>query len=235
MYKQCMGWIFAGVLLTLAAVQAQPGPTAGQVLKRVQGEFEKVRDYSADISTVVDVPGIKTPPMTAKIFFKKPDKVHIESSGFAMLPRDAVTYNPMAFNEDLFDAVLQGEETVNGVKCLKVKLLAKSDTVRLQRAMLCVDPARWLVLKMTTDPAQGGSADVIFTYAYIDNAYFLPSKISLQMINPTGFRESKGHGMKMDAPVAGDKRKASVSLVYSNHRVNKGIPDSIFKKDSKTK
>ena len=41
--------------------------------------------------------------------------------------------------------------------------------------------------------------------------------------------------MKMDAPAAGDKRKASVTLVYSNHRVNKGIPDSIFKKDSKTK
>jgi len=181
------------------------------------------------------VPGIKTPPMTAKLFFKKPDKVHIESSGFAMLPRDAVAYNPMAFNEDLFDAMLQGEEAVGGVRCLKVKLLAKSDTVRLQRAMLYVDPARWLVLKMTTDPAQGGSADITFAYAYIDNAYFLPSKISLQMINPTGFRGPKGPGMKMDAPAAGDKRRASVSLVYSNHRVNKGIPDAIFKKDGNKK
>ena len=230
---------FGLLLLAAGTLAAQPGPTASEVLRRVRGEFEKVRDYTADIAATVDVPGIKAPPMKAKLYFKKPDKVHLESAGFAMLPRDAVAYNPSAFSEDMFDAVLQGEEIVGGVKCLKVKLLAKSDTIRLQRVTLCVDPARWLVLKMSTDPSQGGSAEIVLTYAFIDNAYFLPATISLTMANPSGARRQ---GMKQHtAPTApaspsdAEKRKATVRLVYSNHRVNKGIPDSIFHKDGKNK
>jgi outer membrane lipoprotein-sorting protein len=230
---------FGLLLLAAGTVAAQPAPTAGEVLRRVRAEFEKVRDYTADIAATVDVPGIKAPPMKAKLYFKKPDKVHLESTSFAMLPRDAVAYNPSAFSEDMFDAVLQGEEMVGGVKCLKVKLLAKSDTIRLQRVTLFVDPARWLVLKMTTDPSQGGSADILLTYAFIDNAHFLPATIVLTMANPSAPRRQ---GMKQQAaptapasPSDAEKRKATVRLVYSNHRVNKGIPDSIFHKDGKNK
>ena len=226
-------WLFLALAAPLAA---QQGATAGEVLKRVRAEFEKVRDYTADIGAVADIPGVKTPPMKAKLYFKKPDRVHLEARGFAMLPRDVVTYNPMAFSEGQFDAVLQGEDVVGGVKCLKVKLLAKSDTIRLQRVTLFVDPSRWLILKMVTDPSQGASAEVVLSYAYIDNAYFLPSTISLMMANPTGFRRPGFKGpAAAAAPADMEKRKGTVQLTYTNHRVNKGIPDSIFLNDSKDK
>ena len=209
-----------------ASAHAQGTITASEALRNIQKEYGKVKDYSADLNVVVNIPGVKMPPMDAKIYFKKPDKLHLDAKGFAMLPRDIVGFNPGMFSEDAFDAVIQGEETIGSTRCLKLKLLAKSDTMRLQRAMLYVDQDRWIILRMTSDPLQGNSGEANFTYALIDNKYLLPSTVKLEMMVPASIA---GRGRpKMEKNSDAQKKSASVLLTYSNHRVNKGIDDSMF-------
>ncbi len=219
---------FVLLVAALPALRGQTLPSAATVLENVRREFDRVKDYSADLQAVVDMPGVKVPPMAAKIWFKQPDRVHFEAKGFAMLPRDAMSMNPRMFSEDLYDAVVQGEETVDGARCLKVKLLAKSDTLRLQRAMLFVDPTRWLIVRMNTDPNQGGSAEITITYSFLENKYFLPSKVVLRMQAMGGIRigpKAKNPG-KDDT--AEKKKPATIVMTYTNYRVNKGVSDEIF-------
>lgn len=219
------------ILLT-APAPAQGPLTATQVLSNVRKEYGRIDDYVADVHVVVDVPNMKAPPMDATIYFKKPDKVHIDASGFAMLPRDVVGFNPSIFSEELYDAVLQGEETVGGARCLKLKLLAKSDTLRIQRAMLHVDAQRWIILRMSTDPLQGNSAEVSFTYALIDGKYHLPATVTLQMMVPSNFG-FRGGARKFDSGKDTERKSARVMLTYKNHKVNKGINDAVFTRERK--
>ena len=222
------------LLVSLQAATAQTPVTASNVLANVGREFDKVNDYTVDLSAVIDMPGMKVPPMKARMWYARPDRMHLETDGFAMLPRDAVALNPRIFSEDLYDAVLQGEESINGTRCLKLKLLARSDTLRLQRVMLFVDPTRWIILKMNTDPSQGGSAEISITYAYVDNKYFMPSKVLLRMQTPEG----AGRGMmRKKFPPKGEgaadkaNQPSTVTLSYTNYRVNKGIADEVFMRD----
>jgi outer membrane lipoprotein-sorting protein len=218
--------LFAIALAALAgAAAAQQPADAATVLRNVQREFDRVNDYRADIDAVAQVPNMKVPPMHAVVYFKKPDRVHIESPGFAMLPRDAVTLNPRMLGEELYDAVLQGSEAVDGVSCLKLKLLAKSDTLRLQRVMLYVDPARWIILRMTTDPAQGSTADARFTYAKVENRWWMPTRVQLQMTLGAGVRP---RSMPKEKLKETERSGATVTLTYTNYRVNKGISDAVF-------
>jgi outer membrane lipoprotein-sorting protein len=223
--------LFAVPALT-PPVLAQKLPGASETLANIRREYEKINDYVADVNVVVNVPGMKMPPMDAKIYFKKPDKIHLDASGFAMLPRDVVGYNPSVFNEAAFDAVIQGEETVDGAPCVKLKLLAKSDTMRLQRVMLVVDRQRWLILRMTTDPLQGNTAEASITYALIDNKYHLPAGITMNL-TMTGNMNMHGPRGKLEPNGSGEKKNATVRLAYKNYRVNKGIDDAVFAKKAK--
>ena len=221
---------FAFVLLCCAAPQHAGAQTdAYELLGRVQNLFARIDDYRTDIEATVQMTGFSVPKMTATMYFKKPDRMHIESEGFAMLPRDVVGFRPDVFKKEEYDAVIQGKGTVDGVSCIKLKLLARADSLRLQRATLYVDPTRDLVLRMDADPGEGASAQADFTYTRVQKKYWLPSSIVISMDSPMRFRRPN---MSKAQKPTGDG-KATITMRYSNYVVNKGIPDSVFEKKKK--
>ncbi len=215
------------ILFLLAAamhtpVAAQQDPYA--LLDRIQKVYGEINDYKVDVEAMVDMQGLSVPKMNATMYYKKPDKVHIESDGFAMLPRDAVGFHPDMFDKDQYDAVIQGEEAIRGTACIKLKLLARSDTLRLQRATLYIDPTRYVVLRMDADPGNGASAQADFTYSRVQGKYWLPKTIAISMASPMHFR--RPNAKKKSAK---DDDNASINMKYTQYVVNKGIPDSVFK------
>ena len=215
--------------LTISAAQSQKNVSAGEALKNVKTTFNKVKDYTADLSVWFNVPGMKLPTMNAKVYFKQPDKIHLESEGFAMLPKEIMTLNPNAFDETMWDLVIQGTEVVQGVQCIKLRMLAKSDTMRIQRATLFIDPAKWILRKLVSDPMQGAPAEAVFTYQTIDGKFDMPSKVHILMKGPMMRRGKKDFKEKEQD----NTQTSEVVVSYANYRVNKGISDSVFKQKQK--
>lgn len=218
------------LLLSIHAplLSAQSQGDAAALLDAVSAQYDKVNDYKARIHAVIEMTGLSVPPMDAVLYFKKPDNIQIESDGFAMLPRDAVGFHPAMFDKDDYDLVLQGSETIGGVACSKVKLLARSDTPRLQRAMVYIDAKRAIILRMDFDPGAGASATADFTYARVDGKYWLPSRIDVEMESPMRGRRP-GQRKKSDD---GKPENAKIRMTYTDYVVNRGIPDSVFDKDA---
>ena len=69
------------------------------MLEKVKEKFEKIENYKADITVKVDIPYIKMPERNATLYFKQPDKIHIESEGFAMLPKEGINFSPISLFE----------------------------------------------------------------------------------------------------------------------------------------
>ncbi len=218
------------LLLRTFILQAQEQADPAMLIDRVQKQFDRVNDYRADLRAEVDMKGLSVPEMKATVFYKKPDRMHVESEGFAMLPRDAVAFRPTMFEKDQYDMVIQGKETIRGHECVKVRLFARSDTIRLQRVMLYVDPARDLILRADIDPERGSSAQVTMTYTQVNGTYWLPARIEVEMDAPMRFRRP---GMNRQTGDTAEKEKpARIVVRYSNYSVNRGIPDSVFEADS---
>ena len=218
--------ILLATLVPLLPAQTQADAAA--LLDAVRAQYDRVNNYKARIHAVIDMTGLSVPPMDAVMYFKKPDRIQIESDGFAMLPRDAVGFHPAMFKTDEYDMVVQGTETIGGVPCSKVKLLARSDTLRLQRAMVYVDARRALILRMDFDPGAGASATADFTYTRIDGKYWLPSRIDVKMDSPMRGRRP-GQSKKPDGS---NPEKANIRMTYTDYVVNRSIPDSVFDKDA---
>ncbi len=199
------------------------------LLERLQNEYSRVEDYRVDIDAVLDIPGFRVPAMQARVYFKQPDKFKVESDGFAMLPRDAVHFSPAMFDPEMFDAVIQGTEKIGGTDCVKLTLLARSDTLRIQRATLFVETDRLLILKIKLTPTGGARVTANFSYTLIDNKYHLPSRIDIDMPTPNRFRRRDASDKTKDVE---KDDMGHISLTYSNYMVNTGLSESLFDSDN---
>ena len=67
--------------------QAFYAQNAAQLVKAIRLKLEKVNDYSVDIHIKAQVPMIKIDEVDAKMYFKKPNRIKVESKGIAILPK----------------------------------------------------------------------------------------------------------------------------------------------------
>ena len=142
------------------------------IISNLKNEFSKVKDYSVDVNIKVDVNVLKVPEMNAKIFFKQPDKTHIESEGFAMLPRDGLYISPLSFLKNEYTAIYVRDENINGNNASVIKIIPLNDKGDLILTTLWIDQKRRVILKVESTTKTNGTFNLDLKYG--DNKYPLP-------------------------------------------------------------
>jgi outer membrane lipoprotein-sorting protein len=223
---------FSLALLTVGIQSAlSQSVDAAQILHNVKSQFDLVEDYTATLKVTVDMERMQIPEMFATIYFKQPDKFHIEAKNFAMVPREIVALNPAQL-ADKFDATVVGSERKEGVTVYKLRLISKPEKGKPSReSYIWVDGVRWVVIHFESTPSDVRKVAVDLEYETVDGKYALPSKIEARMDAqqpPDSSAEKMYNPQRMP-------RKGTASIVYSNYKVNTGLPDEIFekKKDGK--
>ncbi len=213
-----------------------------EILKKVKTEFEGVHDYVVDVNVKVDVDFIKVPPSNATIYFKQPDKVHIKSDKFAMLPKEGLNFTPMSFLQKKHTAIFEGEEKYKEVETYVVKIIPLGNDNDIILSTFWIDKSNYIIRKVESATKINGSFTVEMDYANIENKYHLPSKMMFSFnidkpdipgsisgdTDPDDQPKKNKHGGKNSFRTSG-----KVTISYSNYKVNKGIPDSVFEEKKK--
>jgi len=225
--------LLACALLILAAIQLSPAqtPTAAEILHTMKSQFDLVKDYTATLKVAVDMEKMQIPEMLVTIYFKQPDKIHIEAKNFAMVPREIVGLNPAQL-VDKFDATVVGSERKGSAMVYKLRLVSKPEKGKPAReSYIWVDGTRWVVIHYESSPSDVRKVAVDLEYETVDGKYTLPSKIEARMDTQ---QSSDSSVEKMYNPQR-MPRKGTASIMYSDYKVNTGLSDEIFekKKDSK--
>ncbi len=204
-----------------------------KILDKVKEEFAKIEDYSVDAEISVDVNFLKMPKAKAKIYFKNPDKIKMESNGFAMLPKQGINYSPAKFLEIPHSAIWLKEEEIDGYKTDVIKVIPTIDTMGIVLTTLWVDKERHLFRKIESTTKTQGTLTIDLEYENGDD-HCLPTKVIF------GFSVA---GMQIPQAMTGEfgnqgnwrkKKKepmsGSISIIYSNYNINTGLEDSFFDK-----
>lgn len=200
------------------------------LIKNVKETFEKVKDYSADVDVKVNVSFLKVPEMKAKIYFKQPDKIHIESDGFAMLPKDGLYTSPLALLSGDFTAIYVKDEILDGHNTSVVKIIPLNDKGDVILSTLWIDQTGYIIRKVESSTKTNGTFTIILQYG--NNKYPLPENIEFTF-NTNRMKLSR-NPMEDENNNGNNKQPGNstgkVSLTYSNYVVNKGIAESVFSK-----
>lgn len=227
-----MKFILIYVLLIVTSIIAQ-SKNPNEIINEVISNFSKVKDYQVDVNIKVDIEFLKVPDSKAKIYFKQPDKIHLESEGFALLPKDGLDFSPSSLVKKNYTAIYEQDVMLDGINTSIVKVIPIGDQGNVILSTLWIDQSKKIIRKVESTTKTNGTFSINFFYD--DNLkYPLPSKIIFSFnIDQMNIPNAFGDEPNADQPKKKKGRfnsttKGQVIVTYSNYKVNKGIPDSIF-------
>ncbi|MCX8105499.1 MAG: outer membrane lipoprotein-sorting protein [Ignavibacterium album] len=220
------------LILLLSLIEIFPQQKiADDLINSVITNFNRVKDYEVDVDIKVDVEFLKVPDSKAKIYFKQPDKIKLKSDGFALLPKEGLDFSPSFLSKKDYTALYERDVILNGIKTALVKIIPVGEQSNIILSSLWIDPLNKVIRKIESTTKTNGTFTIeLFynddlKYPLADKMIFTfnVDKINLPKSSSTdnGIRTKKKR--MPDAPT-----KGSVIIKYSNYKVNKGLPDSIF-------
>ncbi len=204
-----------------------------QILNQVFTKTQKAKDYSVQANIKVDLPFVRMLPIEAKIYFKQKDKFKVESKSIAIVPRQGFDQaSKMLGDTSAFTAMIQGKENLGTIPSTIITIIPISDTSDLILARVWVDEKQDVVLKSQLTTKSNGT--ILTEYIYGTQAAFgLPDQL-IFTVDVKKFKIPKGVtadiNNKADADPKKDPKKGKIYIKLSNYEVNKGVPDSVFKK-----
>ena len=220
-------------LLALPSFSPGQARSAQEILTRCAKNYEGISDYVVDLQADLDMERVRMPSMKATMYFKAPDKIHFESPNFALLPREGFGM-PAATLLQQFDPALKGEDTAGGAQAYKLQLVAKDPASRLQQLFVWVRQSDFSITRIETVPYQGRSVKMQFDYVFVDGKYLLPRTLRVEFTpsekdTAQGGPEITGLGDNRIQEMRRTVRKGTMTVAFSNYRVNTGLSDELFK------
>ncbi len=215
-------------LLWLLLPQLTPVPAGEAILRRVETALASVHDYTVSLEITADLEQARIPPMQATMYFKQPDKVHFESEGFALLPRQAFGLSPARLLEKFrVDSVVSegaGEE-----KEYRLRLTPREERTGVQEMWIRVSSARWTIDGGEISLPEGRAMTLRFRHEQV-GAVWLPSELSMEFSQTGGATQEpslpddqKPLHLGRNVP-----RQGSVTIRFSDYKLNTGLSDEIF-------
>lgn len=191
------------------------GITAEEVVKRAMDLNEGIRDYRAQVTITTVAEKLDIPPRQVTIYYKRPDKMRVDSEQVAMIPRAAVdihTLGSVAAKNSR--AVMGGQKTVNGRLLYNIKLLPRDEDTKRGRALVWIWGDTWTVERMEAYEGDTRRFSVRWTYQRVGK-YWMPQWIVFT---------TPGMGRR-SAPLASG---GEIRLYFSRVEVNVGLSDADF-------
>jgi hypothetical protein len=207
-----------------------------KILNEVKKNFEKIDDYTVDVSIKMDVSFLKVPDTKAKIYYKKPDKVKIESKQFALLPRRALDISPTSLLKGNYTAIFDKYEDLNGIKTVVIKTIPLNESSEVVLSTFWIELSDFVVKKVEISTKVNGTFTIDLNYDSGNKYRQLPSSIVFS------FNVSKLNIPKRFSGETEDEKKDTTSsksmigkvyIYYSNYKVNQSLPDSLFEEKKK--
>jgi len=235
------------LLFSSAAAPAQvapgatPGPDPRQVFAELVKPYRNLNDYTVKIHAKVSLPTIRVPDFTATLYFKKPDRFHIETKSFAPIPRNSGVFNPSQFDPEKNRITYQRAENLDGTRAdlYRVEPLDSKSQVRYYNVWVGGGiPGRILQVENLSFRGTKGLVKLSYgTVAQGTEKWLLPENVHVHLTFPEGAPNPDSSFTTKDNPFSrGMGRLDEISgegdihIAYSDWQVNTGLDDRLFKK-----
>lgn len=203
------------------------------LINAVNEKFKSVKDYTATAQIKTDIPFVKMLPVNATIYYKQPDKIHIESKGISILPKQGPQFFLTEINAKNDMAIFVADEVIDGVTTKGVKVFPIQDTADLILATLYFEPQKLLLYKAQITTKSKGTVIMHFKYGNYSN-YQLPDVLTFEMdVNKFKIPKAVAADLENTTTKKEDNKKTkkgTVVIHYKTYKVNSVLSDAIFKK-----
>ena len=209
-------------------------PSAQEILNRMEASFEKIEDYVVTLEGTIKMEGVNVPKTEAILFYKKPNKIHIESKGILFLPKKVMAINPY-YLKRYFKPLSIEKKIVKEVTIYKITLIPKEKRLR-NGIEIWVEDKHWSIKKMKITRFKGSTVMAHIEYTMIKGKYWLPKSTVVELNIPAKARRPEifddfGEIDHWEEKGTVKTKKGIVNILFKNYRgVNAGLSDEVFKR-----
>ena len=212
--------------------------TPQQVFQAIIKPYQNLTDYTVKIQTKVMIPGFRIPDFAAVLYFKKPDKFHIETKNFAPIPRNSGLFDPFQFDPEKNRITFEQNVNLEGMQAelYRVEPGESETRVRFYNVWVGGNPRR--ILQVENHSFKGTKALVKLTYKNIKQGpenWLMPETAGVHLTFPEGIQGNDSSFLIKDNPVSAGRMKpdeiqgeGDIYISYSNWQINTGLDDSLF-------
>ena len=229
-------FVFLFLMFFITVNEFSPQSTdPDEILDGVKEAFTKIEDYEVDIRVIIDVDFLKVPDSEAKLYFKQPNKIHVESEKFALLPRQGLDFSPLGLLSGKYTALYEREDTIRNIPTSVVKIIPLGNDGDIILSTFWVDQTRNLIIKVESTKKPTGTFTINFTYEKCGDHYELPSQMEFtftidRMMFPRGMDGQLDNDD--DSNKKSNSTMGKVYITYTNYKVNQGLPDELFETEN---
>lgn len=219
-----------------------------KAIKKTTNEYEKIKDFQAEMTVELNMPGIRIPKKTYKVYFKQPNKFKANTKGFGMLPNTGIFTSPKDNFDNLKNLEIRESNLSSNEKTILITGTIIPDSLKAQfpseYAKLTFDPlvdvlidtTMWVIKSVTSRIDTLKLFEITNNYKLYDNQYYLPFESQVKYF----IKDARLAGwLKKDMKTlinpnsqksADDVIRGVITVNYLNYKINTNLPDRIFKK-----
>jgi outer membrane lipoprotein-sorting protein len=228
-------------------------PTVASILEKLTGQYNLVKDYSVNLVVSVDMPKMKMPYKRLRLYFKQPDRIKLETRGFAVVPKNGIMGNPTALLDKLTNVHIKGQGLENDILHWVLEGDLNPDSARFSpwensdghafamKMEIWVDPHKWVIDQSKTYLDDELILLVRSNYLETMKNLFLPEETLIRFEFDENFQGKLDihNGMKGNrfsgSSSAGERAIKTaygvIKLKFSDYRLNMGLTDDFFLED----
>jgi len=211
---------------------------ADEILEKIKKKYDVVKDYEVDIKIKVDMEFLRIPKVSAKVYFKHPDKMKMDSKDFAILPKEGISFSPTKFLNNKYSAIYIRSDTVENKNVEVIKIIPLEEETSIILSSLWVDSENYIIRKVETTTKNKGSFTANLIYDDLVD-YALPSEMifTFNIEDPKLPETINMNAGGVEKPIGkiGSNLTGKIQVYYSNYKVNQGIEDSFFENEDDSK
>ena len=245
-----MKFLLAALIISRAIANQEQDDYAKIIIEKTESQYRSINDYQVKMTISMKIPAFRMPKKKYTVFFKQPDKIEIKSKGFGLLPRTGMFTSPsenfdnltdVVINKNSFDlednrVILSGNLIVDS---LAIKMPNDYAKVTFKPTVdVTIDTSQWVITGVVTKIDTIKIMQINNEYDFVDGNHFLPVRSTVEYFVKDA-RISKwlkkdigsfiGNQQKMD--IQDDMVKGKITVLYNKYKVNRGIDESVFKKN----
>ncbi|MEN6317739.1 MAG: hypothetical protein ABFD82_03140 [Syntrophaceae bacterium] len=238
------------IVPAMAMAQARPDsgthakPDPRVIFHELLRPYQTLNDYTVTIQAKVTMQALRIPDFTATLYFKKPDKFHIETRNFAPIPRNSGVFNPFQFDPEKNRIAYEHSENLDGTRAEVFRVEPRQSDSRIRFYYIWIGGSPKRILQMENHSYKGTKMLVRPSYKYVQQGiekWLLPEKIHVHLTFPEGVRspDSTSFSVK-ETPFSrglsgGDEMpgEGDVYISYGEWRINTGLDDRLFQKNQR--
>ena len=217
-----------------------------KLIQKTNDQYKKVLDFKVEMEIKIDVPGFRMPRKKFEVFYKQPNKIKFNTKGFGVLPKTGLFTSPLDNFDNLKDLKLNNIDNLDPNNIIiSGKLITDSLKIKMpnEYARLTfiptvdvkIDTLKWVIKSVTTKIDTLKIIEINNFYDQIETNYYLPIKSTVRYYVKDA-KLSKWLNKDISSTIGKDIKSQSNDLVegnikikYSKYKINRNIPDNIFK------